>query len=88
MPPESGLYFNKIQCFCFDEQLLNPHEEVDLPLFFYIDPLMAQDSRMDHVDRITLSYLFFESDAEIPESYKEYRRAIRPAESSISPNEA
>ncbi|OWF52747.1 Cytochrome c oxidase assembly protein COX11, mitochondrial [Mizuhopecten yessoensis] len=37
-PIEAGLYFNKIQCFCFEEQLLKPHEKVDLPVFFYIDP--------------------------------------------------
>jgi len=30
MPYEAGLYFNKIQCFCFEEQMLNPHEEVSL----------------------------------------------------------
>merc|ERR1712019_300223 len=33
--------------------------EVGLPIFFYIDPLMGQDSRFDHIDRISLSYLFF-----------------------------
>jgi len=76
IPAETGLYFNKIQCFCFDEQLINPNEEVDLPIFFFIDPLMASDSRFDHVDRITLSYLFFESDSELPEEYEAYRRAV------------
>lgn len=76
IPPEAGLYFNKIQCFCFDEQLINPHEEVDLPIFFFIDPLMAKDSRFDHVDRITLSYLFFESESELPEGYEEYKKAV------------
>mmetsp|Transcript_49497 Transcript_49497/g.107778 ORF Transcript_49497/g.107778 Transcript_49497/m.107778 type:complete len:320 (+) Transcript_49497:34-993(+) len=77
IPPETGLYFNKIQCFCFDEQLINPHEEVDLPIFFFIDPLMAQDSRFDHVERMTLSYLFFESDSELPEEYKEFMMGSR-----------
>lgn len=75
IPPEAGLYFNKIQCFCFDEQLINPNEEVDLPVFFFIDPMMAKDSRFEHVDRITLSYLFFESDSELPEGYEDYQRA-------------
>jgi len=75
LPPEAGLYFNKIQCFCFDEQLINPQEEVDLPIFFFIDPMMAEDSRFDHIDRITLSYLFFESDSELPEEYEEFRRS-------------
>ena len=39
IPFEAGPYFNKIQCFCFEEQRLNPHEEVDMPVFFYIDPV-------------------------------------------------
>merc|ERR1711997_662408 len=38
IPFEAGAYFNKIQCFCFEEQRLNPDEEVDMPVFFYIDP--------------------------------------------------
>lgn len=75
IPPESGLYFNKIQCFCFDEQLINPGEEVDLPIFFFIDPLMGEDSRFDHIDHITLSYLFFESDSELPEEYQDFIKA-------------
>lgn len=37
LPYEAGLYFNKIQCFCFEEQRLDPNEEVDMPVFFYID---------------------------------------------------
>jgi len=77
IPPEAGLYFNKIQCFCFDEQLINPNEEVDLPIFFFIDPLMGEDQRFDHIDRISLSYVFFESDSDIPEEYNHYIRATR-----------
>ena len=46
--------------------------QVDLPIFFFIDPLMGEDSRFDHVDRITLSYLFFESDSDLPDEYVEY----------------
>jgi len=83
IPPESGLYFNKIQCFCFDEQLINPNEEVDLPIFFFIDPLMGADSRFDHVDRITLSYLFFESDSELPPEYEEFVRGSRSSQTPV-----
>ncbi|KAM8946570.1 cytochrome c oxidase assembly protein COX11, mitochondrial [Pelodytes ibericus] len=61
IPYEAGQYFNKIQCFCFEEQRLNPHEEVDMPVFFYIDPEFAEDPRMVKVDTITLSYTFFEA---------------------------
>ncbi|RQX73271.1 putative cytochrome c oxidase assembly protein COX11 [Toxoplasma gondii CAST] len=70
MPPEAGIYFNKIQCFCFEEQMLNPHEEVDMPVFFFIDPDILDDPRLDQMKRITLSYVFNESDADIPVDYK------------------
>ncbi|XP_006793363.1 cytochrome c oxidase assembly protein COX11, mitochondrial [Neolamprologus brichardi] len=61
VPFDAGQYFNKIQCFCFEEQRLNPHEEVDMPVFFYIDPEFDNDPRMARVDTITLSYTFFEA---------------------------
>ncbi|KFM79068.1 Cytochrome c oxidase assembly protein COX11, mitochondrial, partial [Stegodyphus mimosarum] len=61
LPFEAGKYFNKIQCFCFEEQQLNPHEEVDMPVFFYLDPEYAEDPRLETVDDIILSYTFFEA---------------------------
>lgn len=66
IPFEAGAYFNKIQCFCFEEQQLNPHEEVDMPVFFYIDPDFVADPKLELVDTITLSYTFFESKAGQP----------------------
>jgi len=83
IPPEAGLYFNKIQCFCFDEQLINPEEEVDLPIFFFVDPLMGSDSRFDHIDHITLSYLFFESDSDLPEEYEEFVRGTKSSQKPL-----
>lgn len=61
VPYEAGQYFNKIQCFCFEEQRLNPGEEVDMPVFFYIDPDFMEDPFLENVDTIYLSYTFFES---------------------------
>ncbi|TGZ50678.1 cytochrome c oxidase assembly protein COX11, mitochondrial [Temnothorax longispinosus] len=61
LPFEVGQYFNKIQCFCFEEQMLNPHEQVDMPVFFYIDPEFVEDPKMEFVDEIVLSYTFFEA---------------------------
>jgi len=61
IPFEAGQYFNKIQCFCFEEQRLNPGEEVDMPVFFYIDPEFLEDPFLENVDEIHLSYTFFES---------------------------
>lgn len=61
-PMKAGLYFNKIQCFCFDEQRLRAREQVDMPVFFFLDPDFADDPRMAGVRDITLSYTFFKSD--------------------------
>ncbi|EFN84286.1 cytochrome c oxidase assembly protein COX11, mitochondrial isoform X2 [Harpegnathos saltator] len=61
IPYEVGQYFNKIQCFCFEEQMLNPHEQVDMPVFFYIDPEFTEDPKMEFIDDIILSYTFFEA---------------------------
>lgn len=61
LPYEAGLYFNKIQCFCFEEQRLNPHETVDMPVFFYIDEDFEYDPELKDTDDILLHYTFFES---------------------------
>ena len=60
-PETSGLYFNKIQCFCFNEERLDPHQKVDMPVVFYVDPAFAKDPDNLHVDTITLSYTFLRS---------------------------
>uniref|UniRef100_A0A915N7Q3 Cytochrome c oxidase assembly protein COX11, mitochondrial n=1 Tax=Meloidogyne javanica TaxID=6303 RepID=A0A915N7Q3_MELJA len=64
-PFQAAYYFNKIQCFCFDEQILNPGEEVDLPVFFYIDPDFVNDPLLEDVTNLLLSYTFFESGANL-----------------------
>lgn len=63
-PPKAGLYFNKIQCFCFEEQRLLPGETVDMPVFFYVDPEFEDDVNLDRCNHITLSYTFFRTDVE------------------------
>jgi cytochrome c oxidase assembly protein subunit 11 len=60
-PYRAGSYFNKIQCFCFEEQKLTPGEDVDMPVFFFIDPDFLDDPLMKDVNTITLSYTFFNS---------------------------
>lgn len=61
IPAKAAQYFNKIQCFCFEEQRLGPKEEVEMPVFFYIDPEFASDPGMESVDEIVLSYTFFDT---------------------------
>ncbi|KAF9623466.1 hypothetical protein IFM89_003050 [Coptis chinensis] len=58
-PMKAGKYFNKIQCFCFEEQCLLPGEQIDMPVFFYIDPEIETDPNMDGVNNLILSYTFF-----------------------------
>ncbi|GAA4644238.1 cytochrome c oxidase assembly protein [Pontixanthobacter gangjinensis] len=60
-PEQTGIYFNKIQCFCFTEQTLQPGEEVRMPVLYYIDPAIEQDENAKGVEQITLSYTFHKS---------------------------
>lgn len=63
-PHKAGAYFDKIDCFCFSEQRLEPGESVDMPVTFFIDPEIMKDRKMDGVGTITLSYTFFRTEAE------------------------
>ena len=58
-PFEAAKYFVKTQCFCFNEQTLQPHESVRMPVTFYVDPAFAKDREVSDVTRLTLSYTFF-----------------------------
>lgn len=57
-PTQAGKYFNKIQCFCFNEQTLKPGEQVRMPVIYYVDPGIITDPDANSVQEITLSYTF------------------------------
>ncbi|CUH47236.1 cytochrome c oxidase assembly protein [Ruegeria atlantica] len=66
-PYSAGGYFQKIACFCFEEQVLQPGERVEMPVTFFIDPEMVEDLEAKYVHTITLSYTFYEID--LPEGF-------------------
>lgn len=66
-PYTAGVFFSKIDCFCFTEQVLQPGERVQMPVTFYVDPEIVTDRDGKFVHTITLSYTFYEID--LPEDY-------------------
>ena len=58
-PLQAGKYFNKIDCFCFEEQTLLPNQEVEMPVSFFIDPAIKDDKFINDLNEITLSYTMF-----------------------------
>lgn len=59
-PAAVGRYFKKIQCFCFTEQTLEPHEKQDMSVSFFVDPGFLKDPETRDIHEITLSYTLFE----------------------------
>jgi cytochrome c oxidase assembly protein subunit 11 len=60
-PDKAGRFFRKTACFCFDEQTLEPGEEMSFPLSFWVDPAILDDPDTRNLRTITLSYTFFRS---------------------------
>lgn len=63
-PYEAGGFFDKIACFCFTEQVLQPGETVMMPVSFFVDPAIVDDREGQYVHTITLSYTFYQIDLE------------------------
>jgi cytochrome c oxidase assembly protein subunit 11 len=60
-PDTAGGYFTKIECFCFQEQVLQPGETVQMPVSFFVDPSIVDDPDAKFVHEIVLSYTFHET---------------------------
>jgi len=71
-PDGAGGYFTKIACFCFSAQILQPHQTVQMPVTFYVDPAIAQDREAKYITEITLSYTF-------------HQIALEDAEAALAP---
>jgi cytochrome c oxidase assembly protein subunit 11 len=71
-PFDAGSFFSKIDCFCFNEQVLEPGERVEMPVTFYVDPGIVEDRDAKYAHTITLSYTFYRID--LPEGHASLAR--------------
>jgi cytochrome c oxidase assembly protein subunit 11 len=62
-PPQAGIYFHKMHCFCFEMQHLEPNQGTDMGVVFFVDPDILNDPDSARIDTITLSYTMFAADA-------------------------
>ncbi len=83
-PYEAGAFFDKIECFCFTEQVLQPGETVMMPVSFFVDPAIVNDREGQYVHTITLSYTFYQID--LPET--EIQAALAAETLTTAPQDA
>ncbi|MDG1129293.1 cytochrome c oxidase assembly protein [Seohaeicola saemankumensis] len=81
-PYEAGGFFSKIQCFCFEQQILQPGERVLMPVTFYVDPEIVTDRDGQYVKQITLSYTFYET--ELPAEQAALDVAVPGADTTLN----
>jgi cytochrome c oxidase assembly protein subunit 11 len=65
-PGEAGAYFNKVQCFCFTETVLQPGQKLEMPVVFYIDPDITKAVESKDIHTVTLSYTFYPKEGPKP----------------------
>ncbi len=61
-PEQAGLYFTKIECFCFTEQTLAAGASAEMPVTFFVDPKIVENNDTKNIAEITLSYTFYRTD--------------------------
>jgi cytochrome c oxidase assembly protein subunit 11 len=61
VPESAGLYFQKLECFCFNDQTIQPGQTVEFPVVYFVDPKFATDFETKGTQEVTLSYTFFPS---------------------------
>ena len=78
-PQTAGVFFNKIECFCFTDTRIEPGGRLEMPVVFFVDPELDHEKLMKSLKTITLSYTFFESDEE-PQANKQVKLGENPSE--------
>ncbi|MGJ8611943.1 MAG: cytochrome c oxidase assembly protein [Octadecabacter sp.] len=73
-PYEAGAFFDKIDCFCFEQQILQPGETINMPVTFFVDPAIVEDREGQYVHTITLGYTFHLND--LPEDYADAAQVV------------
>ncbi len=61
VPELTGLYFKKLECFCFQQRTFAPRETIELPVVFFVDPEMLENRDTRDIGQITLSYTYFDA---------------------------
>ena len=79
-PPRAGLYFYKVQCFCFEEQIIEPGRTVQFPVWYYVDPAIVDDPQLDGLSQITLSYTFYPTQSDgLQRAIEDFERRMQQA---------
>jgi cytochrome c oxidase assembly protein subunit 11 len=65
-PQIAGSYFMKVECFCFTDTALQPGEELEMPVVFYVDPAIADAPETKNIRTLTLSYTFYPTETDRP----------------------
>jgi cytochrome c oxidase assembly protein subunit 11 len=79
LPEQAAVFFNKLECFCFKEQTLEPGQSMDLPVSFFVDPRIVHDKDAGGTTHITLSYTFYAVPSKSKAGLAEKPASVTPA---------